>query len=461
MIKFALPRVLIAASGSGAGKTTIVCGILKALKNRGKKVISFKCGPDYIDPMFHSKAIDTPSSNLDLFFTDKNTVRYLMHQNKLDNYGGESELAIIEGVMGYYDGLAGVSTEASAFDLAQKTDTPTILIVDGRGKSLSVLAEIKGFLEFRKNSNIVGVILNKMSSMMAKELKPIIESELGIRVIGNLPKLENVVFESRHLGLVTADEIGNINDILNTLAEEVEKNIDIDILIDIAQNTKDIEYKDIEIKHYEKVRIGYALDKVFCFYYSDNLRLLEKMGAELIPFSPLLDNKLPDNLDGIILGGGYPELYMEELSENKSFIESLKNNVEKGIPLIAECGGYMYLHKSVEVEGGKVFDGVGVIEAKTYPIGKLSRFGYIDVVMEKDTLLGDKGTFFKAHEFHYWDSTMQGDSCIAKKPMRNRSWKCVVSKDNIFAGYPHIHFYSNLDIAEEFIKKSVGYRLRI
>lgn len=449
-----LPRILIGATGSGSGKTTVVCGILTALKNRGIKTVSFKCGPDYIDPMFHREVLGIPATNLDLFFNDGNTISFLISEHMRQN---NAQIGIIEGVMGYYDGLGGISHIASSHHLSMESDTPSVLVVDGRGKSLSILAEIKGFLEFESN-NIKGIIINKISPMTYALLKPLIEERLDIKVLGFLPKMDDISLESRHLGLVTAKEVENLDCILAKLGESAEKHLDIDGILELSNEAANLIYEDVKIKREGDVKIAVAMDKAFSFYYDSNLRLLEKMGAKLVYFSPLADDRLPADIDALILGGGYPELYLNELSNNCTMAEDIKSNIENEMPALAECGGFMYLHDLIEDERGKKYRGVGVIKGTSYYTGKLGRFGYVDVEMKKRSVLGNAGIQFKAHEFHYWDSENCGDSATAKKPLRNKSWDCIVGYKKLLAGYPHIHYYSNIDMMKNFIAEAKRYR---
>lgn len=457
--QFVIPRILIGATASGGGKTTITCGILKALKNRGKKVGAFKCGPDYIDPMFHSRVIGVPSRNLDLFFNDEDTIKYLLHKNTVKY---NCDIAVIEGVMGYYDGVAGKTSIAGAYDLARATDTPTVLIVDCKGKSLSVVAEIKGFLSYVEDSKIKGVILNKASASMYNLLAPIIEKQLKIKTFGFVPLMENAAFESRHLGLVTASEIENIEEIIENIASQIEDTVDVDGLLKLADSAPAISYTYEEIKGQcnkeEAIKIAVAMDDAFCFYYEDNLDLLEKLGCEIVPFSPLKSKSLPEEIGGIILGGGYPELYLKELSFNKSLMAEIKMAIESGIPLLAECGGFMYLHQWILDKQGNKYDMVGAINGGSYPLEKLGRFGYIDLSLNNDTPFLKKGEMLKGHEFHYWDSENPGNIAHAKKPLAKKNWECMISYKGLLAGYPHINYYSNLNLPKGFVKKSREYR---
>ena len=271
------PGILLTAPASGSGKTLITCGILQALVNRGQKIVSFKCGPDYIDPMFHGKVIGTKSRNLDTFFTDADTTRYLYEKNT-EGF----DLAVVEGVMGYYDGLGGIRTEGSTYDVARTLDLPAILIVNCRGASLSVLATVRGFLEYQKDSHICGVILNQISPMIYGQLRVLIEQELQIRVFGYVPKMANLSLDSRHLGLVLPGEIRALQKKLNDLAEKLEETLDLDGMISEiktaeyrAAGKSDIRKEIRALSFPDKIRIAVAEDDAFCFTYLDNLELLE------------------------------------------------------------------------------------------------------------------------------------------------------------------------------------------
>ena len=416
---------------------------------------SFKCGPDYIDPMFHGRVIGTRSRNLDTFFTDTETTRYLFAENALD-----CDIAVTEGVMGYYDGLGGIRTEGSTYDVAAALAIPAILIVSCRGASLSILAMIKGFLEYRPDSRIKAVILNQISPMIYGQLKPLIEEKLGVKVLGYVPKLTDLNLESRHLGLVLPGEIEALKEKLNRLAAVLEETLDLDAFCALAEDTEELSIQVPEIpvvEEPEKIRLAVAADDAFCFTYQDNLKLLETMGAELVFFSPLQDEKLPEAVDGMILSGGYPELHAKALSENVSMRTSVKTAIEAGMPCIAECGGFLYLHRELEGSDGVFFPMAGVLDARAYRTDRLGRFGYITLTAEEDQLLGKAGMEIRGHEFHYWDSEQCGNSFHAKKPVGKREWDCVNSSKSLYAGFPHLFFWSNPQAAYEFLKKCEEY----
>ena len=456
-------RILLTAPSSGSGKTLITCGLLHALKNRGKKVISFKCGPDYIDPMFHSMILGTKSRNLDTFFADEDTVRYLFEKNS-NGY----DLAVLEGVMGYYDGLGGISTRSSAYEVAQVTDTPVILCVDGKGSSVSLVALIKGFLEYKGDSRIRGVILNRVSGMLYPRLKEMIESQLPVRVVGYVPYVPDCVLESRHLGLVTPDEITDLKERVEKLAEILETSIEWDVLDEIAGSNRTISERDMQenvlvrkVTGQDKpsVTIGVARDEAFCFFYEDNLQLLQELGAKLLYFSPLHDKKLPEYVDGLMFHGGYPELYAEALSKNTEMLDSVREALQNGVPCMAECGGFMYLHEQMEDMNHRPWTMAGIIPGYVKKTERLGRFGYI--TLEGGKVFGkDVGTF-PAHEFHYFDSDCCGEDFLAKKPVGNRSWHCIHSTDTLFAGFPHLYFYGNPEIAQAFVGACIKYKFKL
>ena len=426
------PRLLLAGTSSGCGKTTVTCAILQALVNRGLKVGAFKCGPDYIDPMFHSRIIGAKSANLDLHFFSENTLKYLLQKNAADR-----DVSIIEGVMGYYDGLGLTTARASSYEVAKVTDSPVVLVVNAKGASLSVLATVQGFLTFCPDSHIRGVILNQCTAMTYKALAKAIEDKLGIRVLGYLPKLADCALESRHLGLVTAAEITDLKEKLQKLANQAEKTIDLEGLLTLAKEAPPITCDPIALPKLEPVRIAVAKDNAFCFYYADSLEALEEMGAEIIEFSPIHHKKLPENIHGLYLGGGYPELYARQLSDNKTMLESIRNALQKGLPCIAECGGFMYLTEAI----GE-YPMVGFLPGNCFDNGKLTRFGYVTLRAGMDNMLCKAGEQIPAHEFHHWDCTQPGSGFTAAKPT-GKSWDCVAATDTLYAGYPHFHFYAN------------------
>mgnify|MGYP000809139921 FL=1 len=454
-----LDRVMIAAPKSGSGKTTITCAILQTLKDMGKQVVSYKCGPDYIDPMFHQRVIGIPSKNLDTFFTGENDTRKLLLKNRT----GE-EIAVIEGVMGLYDGLGGVREEGSSYHLAKVTKTPIILVVDAKGMGRSVIPLIAGFLAYDTEHLIRGVILNRMSKSYYEIIKPLIEAELQIRVLGYLAERQQLQIQSRHLGLHLPGEIKEIQRQLEVVAEELQKSVSIETIIQIAASAETIEIEKItetteKITSTElitKPLIAVARDEAFCFYYEDNLLLLKEYGADIAYFSPLHDKELPEGSSGLLLGGGYPELYAKELEENTAMRKEIKAAVESGMPVVAECGGFLYLHTAIRDRDGHPYQMAGVLPAACQDTKKLVRFGYIELE-EKESNFLEVGTRIKGHEFHYFDSEKNGEDCIAIKPVTGRTYPCVIEKENVWMGFPHLYYPSNPSFADHFVKKAEQY----
>lgn len=446
-----LPRIMIAAPGSGSGKTTVTCAILQALKNRGLHPVSSKCGPDYIDPMFHEKVLGIPSNNLDLYFSGKKLLRSL-----LADHAQGADLAVIEGVMGYYDGRSMGSDHGSSYETAKITQTPVVLVVSCKGMALSLAAVVKGLMDFRSGSNIAGLILNGVSAMLYPRLREMLENELEIPVIGYLPLLKEIQMESRHLGLVMPEEIKSFKSQMELLGRTAEETIDLDLLLKTAGEAPAFCAEELKeeraLSAAEPLRIGVAKDEAFCFYYSDNLKYLERSGCELLYFSPLHDPCMPKELDGLYIGGGYPELYAEKLAENVKLRNELKELLFLGIPCIAECGGFMYLHEQMEGENGREYPMTGVIKGRVFRTDHLVHFGYASLTAKEDNQFQKKGQTLRAHEFHYWDSTDPGKDYRADKPDRNAHWDCLHVKHGLFAGYPHIHFYSNPEFISGYLK---------
>lgn len=445
-----LPRLMISATGSGSGKTTITCAILRALLEKKLQPTAFKCGPDYIDPMFHSRVIGAASRNLDLFMLGADKCKYLLAKNS-----SPDGISILEGVMGYYDGVS-TSTQASSYELAKTTATPVILLVNAKGAALSIAATIKGFMQFRTDSNIQGVILNNITQSVFEFYKHSLEAECGIPMLGYFPPLPvEDTFASRHLGLVTAAEIDNLREIADRLAATASQTLDWDRLLSIARQAPNFEYTDYQLEPLADVKIAVAQDKAFCFYYQDSLQLLRDLGAELIEFSPLADKKLP-KCDGIYLGGGYPELYAAQLSSNIDMRTAIKQALAGGLPCIAECGGFMYLNEAIE-QDKQLYPMVGSIQSTATMGSKLTRFGYITLTSKTDNLLANTGEQINAHEFHYSDSTNNGADFSAAKPLSKRGWECIHADATLFAGYPHIHLWGNIEFARRFILKCQEY----
>lgn len=454
-----LNRIMIAAPKSGSGKTTITCALLKALKDRGEQVVSYKCGPDYIDPMFHERGIGIPSKNLDTFFTGEDGTRELFLANRT-----EKDFVVMEGVMGLFDGLGGIREEGSSYHLAKVTETPIVLVIDAKGMGRSVIPMIAGFLSYDREHLIQGVILNKMSGAYYEIIKPLIEDELRIKVLGHFPDQKDIHIESRHLGLVMPNELADIQKQLQVISEKLERTVDVEAIEHIAEQAKElpVTQKQMNVsscnpKESDRPVIAVARDEAFCFYYEDNLLMLQENGAEITFFSPLHDTKLPEHCDALLFGGGYPELYASKLSRNICMRNTIKQAFEKGMPIVAECGGFMYLHDAIIDKNGKKYAMAGVIPAICSYKGKLVRFGYVEIKEKKNCFLPE-GQIIKGHEFHYFDSTDNGDCCIAAKPAAGREYPCVMTGENYWLGFPHLYYPSNVFFAVSFVKKAEEYK---
>lgn len=458
-----IPRILIAASASGSGKTVISCGLMQALKKKGKRVVSGKCGPDYIDPMFHRTVLQIEAMNLDLFFYEKEQMKAMFQE-----HCKEADIAVLEGVMGYYDGM-GIDTEkGSSYDVARTLSTPVVLVVPCKGSALSVVAQIKGFLEFRKDSQIQGILLNRISKMLYPRMKEMIESQLkkeghSVTVLGYVPEDPVFSLESRHLGLVTPEEIGGLEAKLEQAGNLLSETIDLEALMELAKTAPELTTsweEPEERKPKENVRIAVARDEAFCFYYKENLQILRELGCELVSFSPLRDAALPKQIQGILLGGGYPEVYAKALSENQSMLFSIRQAIQNNMPCHAECGGFLYLHEWMKDKDQVAYQMAGVIPGECFPAGKLVRFGYVNLVANGDSRFLNQGECIKGHEFHYWDSTNNGEDVTAVKPNQKRSWTCIHIEKQLFAGFPHLAYASNREFAKRFVEMARAEWLR-
>lgn len=480
-----MKRVMIAAPKSGSGKTMVTCALLQVLKDRGWQAVSYKCGPDYIDPMFHEKIIGIPSRNLDTFFTGEEETQNLFLKNRTDN-----EFAVLEGVMGLYDGVGGVRQEGSSYHLAKVTKTPILLVADVKGTGYSMIPMLAGFLAYDRAHLIKGVLLNRISSGYYETVKPLIEKELKIPAVGFLSEREFFHIESRHLGLIMPAEFRNIREKLQNASEEFARTVSIEQIIQIAESAQEIKAASKygqrnqiqaeesksrgEPKNIKKgwkqtdrgqqsiitdsdIIIAVARDDAFCFYYEDNLRLLEENGAKIKYFSPLWDEKLPDDCHALLFGGGYPELYACRLSENRKMREAVREASQNGMPIVAECGGFMYLHATLTDKEGTCHAMAGVIPADCRYTGKSVRFGYIEL-WEKQSFFLPKNTSVRGHEFHYYDSTNNGSDGMAVKPVTGKAYPCMIVDETHWMGWPHLYYPSNPLFVRSFVEKARQYK---
>lgn len=443
-----IPRIVIAAPRSGGGKTTFTCGLLKALQLRGLRCAAFKCGPDYIDPLFHEQVTGAKRGNLDLFFTDEDITKSLFVR------GSEGcDIAVVEGVMGFYDGMSATSPQASSYHLAKTLQAPVVLVLDAKGASLSLAAQVHGIASFREDANVQGVVLSRCSKALCDMVAPVIQEECGIPVLGCIPANERFAIESRHLGLVTAAEIDDLEGRIRDLAHQIEQTVDLDALLALAQSAPALQAEPYRTPHLARspLRLAIARDTAFCFYYAENLRALEDAGVQLIPFAPVQGEALPPNIDGLYLGGGYPELHADALEANTVLRTQVREAVAAGLPTVAECGGFMFLQQRICDPDGAWHDMAGALPGECRNLGKLRQFGYIAATSQVDGLYGPAGTQVRAHEFHYWHSSENGCDFTAKKPLRETSWPCMKTTPTLLAGYPHVYFPSNPAVLEGFV----------
>lgn len=444
-------QFLLAAPRSGSGKTTMTCALLMALKRRGCAPCAFKSGPDYIDPMFHRAVLGVESHSLDLFFSAPETVRALYARGAA-GHGA----AVCEGAMGFYDGLGGVSDRASAWHLADTLGLPVLLVVEPKGQSLTLAAELNGLKNFRTPSHIAGILLNNCTARMHALLAPMLEKETGLPVLGFLPKLPEAVIGSRHLGLYTAAEVENLQQKLTLLADAAEEHIDWPRLLALCEKEPPALPVQPEMPP-ARVRIAVARDEAFCFTYAETLEAFRDAGAEVVFFSPLRDTALPENIGGLYLPGGYPELHAKELSENTSLLREIKQKIESGLPTAAECGGFLYLGQSLTDAEGQSWPMAGVLPGEAKDAGRLVRFGYAALSADSDSMLFRAGESFPIHEFHHWDSTANGVALAAKKPVGGAAWRCGFIDEHFYAGFPHL-YWAGTPLPQRFAAAAENYR---
>ena len=439
-------QFLIAAPRSGSGKTTVTCAVLTALQRRGADPCAFKCGPDYIDPMFHRSALGVESHNLDLYLSAPDTVRTLYAR-----YAAGHGAAVCEGAMGFYDGK-GLTTRASAWELADTLTLPVLLVVQPKGASITLAAELQGLLQFRMPSHIVGILLNDCSESLYKTLRPMLEAETGLPVVGYLPHLPGCTIESRHLGLKTAGEVADLQQKLGKLADALVLNwAKLAVLTDRPAPAASPPAAPCT----PTVRIAVARDEAFCFAYAETLDALRDAGAELMFFSPLRDAALPQHIGGLYLPGGYPELYAAQLAANTAMRCAINIAVQRGLPTVAECGGFLYLGQTLEDDAGTAHPMAGVLPGQGFRVGRLVRFGYAALTPQADSMLFRAGEPVPVHEFHHWDSTCNGTAFAAQKA-NGRHWDCGFANGHLYAGFPHL-YWAGTPLPQRFVTAAAQY----
>ncbi|HEX3032379.1 MAG TPA: cobyrinate a,c-diamide synthase [Bacillota bacterium] len=452
-----VPRVVIAGTHSGVGKTTIATGLMAALTARGLRVQGFKVGPDYIDPSYHTRATNRPSRNLDTWLLGEAGVRELFERNTRD-----CDIAVIEGVMGLYDGFGGTSELGSTAHVAKLLQAPVVLVVNAKSMSRSIAALIKGYCELDSQVPVKGVILNRVAGERHGQLlREAIAHNNSVSVVGELKADAVLPWPERHLGLVPMAEQGEADRMFEELSGVIGESISLTAILELARGAGEMPSVVPSIftapARFSQVRIGYAWDKAFNFYYQDSLDLLEHLGAELIRVSPLSDKALPPGLHGLYIGGGFPELYLPELAANQPFIKSLHTYGARGLPIFAECGGLMYLTQAIHDFNQNRYPMAGLIPGECHMQKRLAALGYYEGRTLVDNLLCSANTPIKGHEFHY--------STLGELP-EDFPWAYELSKGqpntlrqegfaghNILAGYLHVHLAGNTTLARGFIDK--------
>lgn len=437
--------IIISSNSSGGGKTTVTLGLMKALIKKGYKVQGYKVGPDYIDPAFHSHVTENSSRNLDLYLMGEDGVKAAYSR-------GKGDLGVIEGVMGLYDGK-GIDTKYSTAHLSNVLNLPVILVLTPKAQSATLCAEIMGILNYEK-INIVGVIFNKVSESYYKLLKILVEENCGLKVFGYVPKEEKLELKSRHLGLIQSSEIKDLEEKIDRCSELILKYVDVENLIN---HFKEIEkYKDDFYLENKNLNIGIPYDRAFSFYYKENIELLENIG-NIKYFSPMNDKKLPEHLDFLYIGGGYPEIFINELRENKSMLNSINKALNDELSCYAECGGLMYLTESIEDLDGDYKKTVGFFKGKCHMTKRLQNFGYAEIEVGKENKILPKGLKINCHEFHKSYVDLKEDKIYElTKDVYDRSkrnWQCGYTKNNTLGAYGHVHFFGNMEFIKNLINR--------
>ncbi|MBO3445018.1 cobyrinate a,c-diamide synthase [Clostridium sp. CCUG 7971] len=451
-----MKKILIAGTNSGVGKTTISLGIMQALTKRSMKVQPFKVGPDYIDPSYHTFITGRHSRNLDSYMLDDEQIKYVFNSSSED-----ADISVVEGVMGLYDGIGIDLDNCTSSYTSKLLKSPVILVINGKAMAASSAAMVLGYKELDKNVNIAGVIVNNVKTKTHYEIiKNAVEKYCGVEVLGYFPPNNDFSLESRHLGLVPSVEIDSLKTKFNNLADEIEKYINIDRILELSES-EEVETSfevDSFIKNskVENKTIAIAYDKAFNFYYRENIELLRDLGLNIKYFSPLEDNEVP-SADYIYIGGGFPEIFGKELEANISMRKSILEAHKRKIPIYAECGGLMYLGEKLIDQENKEYDMVGIFKGNSKMTASLRRFGYSFGTAKEDTILSKKGEVIKGHEFHHSIFETNEDCAYIMRKERDKKivdeWEGGYSKGNTLATYLHTHFFNNLNCIKNLLEK--------
>jgi cobyrinic acid a,c-diamide synthase len=451
-----MKKLLIAGTNSGVGKTTIALGIMQALKNRGLSVQPYKIGPDYIDTAYHTHITGKASRNLDAYMLEDEQLKYLFNKSSKD-----SDVAVIEGVMGLYDGYGIDINSCSSAYISKLLKTPVILVIDGKAMAASGAAMVLGYKMLDEQVNLKGVIVNNVKTASHFQLiKGAVEKYTGVEVLGYFPPHSEFALPSRHLGLIPSHEMQALEERLSCLGEEISHYIAIDRLLELCEGEEITTDFHPKLPKAAGKTLALAYDKAFNFYYEDNIELLEEAGLEIKRFSPLEDKELPE-CDYVYIGGGFPEVFAKELQANTTMRASIKKAHEKNIPIYGECGGLMYLGESLTTLEGQSYEMTGIFRGVSAMTKGLKRFGYCKAVAEKETLLSQKGDVLRGHEFHHSEFTTAERAVY--KMIKERDGKVIdewlggYSKGSALVSYLHIHFYTNPNALNVFLKAGNNY----
>ncbi len=456
---FNIPRVVVAATGSGVGKTTATVGLIAALLSRGLRVAAFKCGPDYLDPTYHRRAAGVTSHNLDGWMMGRDAVlaTFMRASRGFD-------IAIIEGMMGLFDSATPTGDEGSTAEIAKWLSAPVLLVTDASGMARSIAAMAAGYAHFDRALNVAGVICNRVGSRGHLDMLRMASTE--VRVVGGLPADAELAFPERHLGLRSADEDAVPQRLFDAWGRLASEWLDLDAIISIARAAPELKIDgDRSSRHngHRSCRIGLAWDDAFHFYYEDNLRRLEESGAEIVKFSPSRDERLPE-VDGLYFGGGYPEVLARELSNNRRMIDSVRHFAESSGPIYAECGGLMYLAEAIRTLDGTTWPMAGLIPGVAVMSPRLQALGYVEVETRAPSILGPAGTRFRGHQFRY--STLDNNGAedlphlYTVRPKWGAEFEEGYMRANLVASYVHAHWASNPSIAEALVRACANVRAR-
>lgn len=448
-----VPRIVIAGTQSGAGKTTIVTGILAALRQRGLKVQSFKAGPDYIDPGYHRLASGRPAHNLDSWLTPAELLPEILATEAED-----ADIAIVEGVMGLYDGgRQGISSTA---EIAKIIKAPVLLVIDAKSMGASAAAIAKGFRDYDPQVQVAGVILNRLGSDTHEAMIREAMAGIDMEVFGALRRDASLQMPERHLGLLPVEE-NQERELIDRMGQAVAGQLELDKLLGLARCAAPLPaIKHIAADKQYHCRIGVARDEAFSFYYPASIKVLERLGAEIVPFSPLHDEKLPD-VDGLFIGGGFPEMFAGKLAANSSMRQAVGQAAQDDMPILAECGGYMYLMEALQDFAGKMHPMAGVFSGEAVMTEKLQMVGYVEAELQRDSLMGKMGTKLRGHEFHFSkerETVSEANVPFVFRKLRNNSeYPAGQQVRHVLGSYLHLHFAGCPEAAEHFVRQCAAY----